>query len=93
MSSPQRAMRRSDQRAIRAALAAAPDPGPDQQQAVMLAAALSLALRDMPLQPGCVRCVRAAKTAEAAGGVVPGISQAITFLPDVGPVCYGHFGG
>jgi hypothetical protein len=58
-----------------------------------LAAVLGLALDQAMLQPGCIRCVRARKTAETAGDPeLPGIAQAITWLPDVGPVCYGCFG-
>ena len=66
---------------------------PGQQEAVMLAAALGLALDRAMLQPGCVRCVRARKIAEAGGDVeLPLIAQSVTWLPGVGPVCYGCFG-
>lgn len=83
MSSPARAQRRRAGRT----LAALPD-----DPSMHLAAVLGLALDQAALQPGCVRCVRKAKTAEAAGGELTPISQSITWLPDVGPVCYGCFG-
>jgi len=84
MASPARAQRRREGRAL---LAALPD-----DPSMHLAAVLGLALDQAALQPGCVRCVRKAKTAEAAGGEMPVIHQSVTWLPDVGPVCYGCFG-
>ena len=103
MSSPARAQRRREGRAL---VSAAPASGPplppgtldlgrgsqDQAQAVLNAAALGLALDQANLQPGCVRCVRKAKTAEAAGEEMPDVHESVTWLPDVGPVCYGCFG-
>lgn len=60
---------------------------PGQQEAVMLAAALGLALDQAGLAPGCARCVRREK---AAGVAEPQIRQAVTWQ-DGEPVCWDDF--